>query len=174
MRSEKQLLLDEIKEKIDQSTAMVLTRYQGLNPNMASDFRIRIGKSGGNFEVVRKRILMKAAQAAGIALDEAMLEGHIAVVFAEQDPVSVTKEIYRFCSENEEIFHVVGGRFEGMLCSAKDVELISKLPSKDEMRAQFLGLLEAPLSQTLSVMEALLTSVMHCLENKSQSNESNA
>ena len=52
-------------------------------------------------------------------------------------------------------------------CSASDVEQISKLPSKEEMRAQFLGTLEAPLSQTLGVIEALLTTVMHCLENKS-------
>ena len=41
-----------------------------------------------------------------------------------------------------------------------------KLPAKDEMRAQLLGLFEAPMSQTLSTMESLLTSVMHCLENK--------
>jgi large subunit ribosomal protein L10 len=174
MRPEKQLLLDEIKEKMDQSKAMILTRYERLNPNLASDFRLRIGKSGGALEVVRKRILLKAAEAAGIKIDEALLEGHVAVVFAEQDPIEVTKAIYKFCKENEEILHVLGGRFEGVLYSAQDVEQISKLPAKDEMRAQFLGTLEAPLSQTLSVMDALLTSVMHCLENKSQSNESNA
>jgi large subunit ribosomal protein L10 len=58
------------------------------------------------------------------------------------------------------------------MCSASDVEQISKLPGKDEMRSQFLGTLEAPLAQTLSVLEALLTSVMYCLENKSQANNS--
>lgn len=172
MRSEKQLLLDEIKDKIDQSTAMVLTKYQRLNPNLAADFRVRIGNSGGTFEVVRKRILIKAAEAAGIQIDKAMLDGHVAVVFALEDPIELTKALYQFAKENEDVFHVLGGRFEGSLCSAKDVEMISTLPSKDEMRAQLLGLLEAPLSQTLSCMEALLTSVMHCLENKSQSIES--
>ena len=49
---------------------------------------------------------------------------------------------------------------------ASDVERLSKLPSKDEMRAQFLSVLEAPMSQTLAVMEALLTSVPYCLDNK--------
>lgn len=168
MRPEKQFLLDEIKDKIDQSTAMVLTKYQNMNPNMAAKFRMTVDQSGGNFEVVRKRILIKAAHAAGINLDEDILQGHIGVVFAFADPVQVTKTLYQFAKENEEVLEVVAGRFEGQLCSAQDVKQISELPSKDEMRAQFLGTLEAPLSQTLAVMEALLTSVMHCLENKSQ------
>lgn len=170
MRPEKQLLLDEIKGQIDHATTMVLTRYQRLNPNMAADFRTLVGNAGGNFEVVRKRILLKAAEKSGVTLDLDALQGHIGVVFTAKDPVQLAKEIYRFSKENEEAIEVLGGRFEGKLCSAKDVKQISELPSKDEMRAQFLGLLEAPMAQTLSTMDALLTSVMHCLENKSQEN----
>lgn len=169
MRPEKQLLLDEIKEKIEGSKALVLTRYQRLNPNRAAGFRFSVHQLGGSFEVVRKRILIKAAKSVGITLDPSLLQGHIGVVFAEKDPVQTTKLIYQFSKDNEQVFEVLGGRFEGQICSARDVEEISKLPSRDEMRAQFLGTLEAPMSQTLAVMEALMTSVMYCLENKSQS-----
>ncbi len=66
---------------------------------------------------------------------------------------------------------VVGGRFEGKMYTGADVEKLSNLPSKDEMRAQFLSVLEAPMSQTLAVMEALLTSVVYCLDNKSKQEE---
>ena len=75
-------------------------------------------------------------------------------------------------SENEKVLEVLAGRYEGSMCSAEDVEQISKLPSRDEMRAQLLSAFEAPLAQVLAVTEALLTSVMHCLENKSQQNQS--
>lgn len=167
MRQEKQLLLDEIKDMIDGSSAMVLTKYQKMNPNMAAHFRTLIIKSGGDFEVVRKRIFLKAATASGISIEEDAMQGHIGVIFAKADPVQVTKALYDFAKTNEEVFEVLLGRFEGQLCSAKDVEQISKLPSKDEMRSQFLGTLEAPLSQTLAVMDSLLTSVIYCLENKS-------
>ncbi len=172
MRPEKQLLLDEIKDKIVGSKALVLASYKRLEPNAASAFRTNLAKTGGSLEVVKKRVLIKAAQVAGVELDPALLQGHIAVVFANQDPIQTTKAVYQFSKENEEVLEVIGGRFEGAFCSAQDVEQISKLPSKDEMRAQFLGTLEAPLSQTLAVMEALLTSVMHCLDNKSQQNNS--
>ncbi|NGX37518.1 MAG: 50S ribosomal protein L10 [Chlamydiae bacterium] len=168
MREEKQLLLDEIKEKIDSANAIVLTKYRSLSPEVSADFRKSLADAGGSFAVVRKRVLIKAAEAVGIALDPEMLQGHIGVMFAHEDPVSPTKALFEFSKENDEIFEVLAGQFEGRLCTAEDVKTISKLPPQDEMRAQFIGLLEAPMSQTLSVMEALLTSVMHCLENKSQ------
>jgi large subunit ribosomal protein L10 len=170
MRAEKQLLLDEIKQQIDHSTMMILTRYQHMDPNLSSVFRITLRTAGGAFEVVRKRILLKAIEAAGFSIDAQLLQGHIGVIFTDKDPISVTKSLYQFAKDNEDVVEVLGGRFEGKLYSAQDVKQISELPSKEEMRAQFLGLLEAPLAQTLAVMEALLTSVPYCLENKSNSN----
>ena len=171
MRQEKTLLLNEIREKLDASKAIVLTCYKNLNPNKASDFRINIAKTGGTFEVVKKRMLIKAAEQAGLTLDRNNLQGHIGVVFAEQDPVQTTKVVYNFRKENEGMMEILGGRFEGKLCSSKDVEIISQLPSQDEMRSQLLGLFEAPMSQTLAVVEAILCSVMYCLENKAKESE---
>ncbi len=168
MRPEKQFLSDDIKGKIDGSKGFLLTRYTKMDPNMASKFRFSLHKTGGDFEIIRKRILMKAAEAAGCPLDRALLEGHIGIIFADEDLLQTAKTVFKFKQENEEILEVIGGRFEGKLYSAKDVEALSKLPSKEEMRAQFLGLLEAVPSQTLSVIEALLTSVAYCLDNKSK------
>lgn len=168
MRPEKQLLLNEIKNKIDQSKGFLLTRYHKMNPNLASEFRTILAKAESDFEVVRKRILMKAAEAAGCSLDPKNLSGHIGIVFAETDLLQTTKIVFKFRQDNEEVVEVIGGRFEGMLYSANDIEQLSKLPSKDEMRSQFLGLLEAVPSQTLGVIDALLTSVIYCIDNKSK------
>lgn len=172
MRQEKTLLLNEIREKLDASKAIVLTSYKNLDPNKAAAFRMNVAKSGGTFEVVKKRMLIKAAEQAGITIDRNDLQGHVGVIFAEQDPVQTTKVLYQFRKENEEVMEVLGGRFEGKLCTSKDVQLISELPSTDEMRAQLLGLFEAPMSQTLAVVEALLCSVVYCLDNKAQGSES--
>ncbi len=168
MREEKKLLLKEIADKIGGSKAFFIARHQGINPNQASAFRINVSASGGEYEVVRKRIFMKAAKSSGLAVDESILGGHIGLIFANVDPIETTKVIFSFCKENEGMLKVVGGLFEGRLCSAKDIEVISKLPSKDEMRAQLLSVFESPLSQTLAVMESLMTSVVYCLANKSE------
>lgn len=168
MRAEKQLLLDDIKGKMGQSKGFLLARYSKMDPNLATQFRFSLHKTGGDFEIIRKRILLKAAEAAGCKLDEAQLEGHIGIVFADEDLLQTTKAVFKFKEENEEVIEIIGGRFEGELYSAKDMEALSKLPSKQEMQAQLLGLFEAVPSQTLGVFEALLTSVAYCLDNKSQ------
>jgi len=168
MRAEKTLLLDEIREKIDGAKALVLASYAKLEPNLAAEFRTALRKQGGGVEVVKKRILVKAAKESGVTLDVNTLDGHIALFYAGEDPVATTKTIFNFTKDNEDLLKILGGRFEGQMCSAADVVQIAKLPSKDEMRAQFLGLLEAPMSQTLATMDALLTCVLHCLANKSE------
>lgn len=173
MRPEKQLLLDEIKEQINQHGSFVIMRYQGVKANLANRFRNEIAKTGGNVEMVRKRLLIKAADAIGLKLDLEALPGHIGVVLAGKDPFETTKAVFRFSLDNDKALEVLAGRFEGKLYNGEQVEMLSKLPGKDEMRAQLLAVLEAPLSQTLAVMEALLSSVPYCLDNKCQQENSN-
>lgn len=166
MRAEKQFLLDEMKEGIDSSDMMVVMSYQKLDANNTAELRKVLAKTGGEMLVVKKRVFFKAAESAGFVLNHADMKGHIGVVFSQGDTVSTTKAIFKFCKDNENTLEVLGGHFQKKICTAKDFEKVSKLPSLDQMRSELLGTLEAPMGTTLSVMNALLTSVMHCLENK--------
>ena len=166
MRKEKQLLLDEIKGQLDANGSFVIMQYQKMSANLANHFRNEMAKMGSSVEMVRKRVLLKAAGVAGINLDLNALPGHISLVFSGNDVLETTKAVFKFGRENAKVVQVLGGRFEGKLYNAADIEMLSKLPSRDEMRAQFLGTLEAPMSQTLAVMEAILSSVVYCLDNK--------
>jgi large subunit ribosomal protein L10 len=174
MRPEKELLKQEIREKIERFPSFVIMKYAGLTANVANKFRREIGEAGGEVEVVRKRVLLKAAEDAGLSVQDVVLDGHIGLIFFGKDPFESTKMVFKFSQENEKVIQVLGGRYEGKLYNAEDVEALSKLPSKDEMRAQFLSTLEAPMSQTLAVIEALLTSVAHCLEGKCQKESEDA
>ncbi len=100
MRPEKQLLLDEIKDKVVEAKALVLASYKKFEPNMVAGFRSNLAKTGGSLEVVRKRVLIKAAQVAGVSLDKDVLKGHVAIFFVNEDPVQTTKAIYQFSKEN--------------------------------------------------------------------------
>lgn len=168
MIHEKQYLLNEIKDQIKKCGTFVVMRYTGLSANKANELRRGVAKFGGHVEVMRKRVLIKAAEEAGITLNLDMLPGHIGLVYASHDPVEMTKFVFKFRQDNDNVVDVVGGRFEGQLFGAEDVEKLSKLPGKDEMRAQLLGTFEAPMAQTLAVMDALIASVVYCLDNKCQ------
>jgi len=168
MRKEKQFLLDQIQENIAGAKGIVIMRYKGLTANAANQFRAGAEKVGGQVAMVPKRVLIKGAKQAGLDLDKGVLDGHIGLVFAEDDALEVTKYVIGFGQASEQVVEVIGGRVEGKLYDGADMDKLSKLPGINEMRAQFLGTLEAPLSQTLATVEAILTSVLHCLENKSQ------
>ncbi|NGX42018.1 MAG: 50S ribosomal protein L10 [Chlamydiae bacterium] len=173
MRPEKQLLLDEIEGQIKQNGSFVIMSYFGLDANTVTDFRHTIAELGGDVEVTRKRILIKAAQTAGIELDINTLPGHISLVFTGEDAVQTVKAVFKLRKDTDKAVEVLGGRFDGQLLNGEEVEKLSKLPGKNEMRAQLLSVFEAPMSQTVAVMESLLCSVLHCLENKSKEESSN-
>jgi large subunit ribosomal protein L10 len=165
MRKEKELLLNEIKEKIDGSTAMIVTSYTKLEPNKSWLLRELLAKSGGLYEVVRKQVFLKAAEKAGVAFDATALAGHIGVIFVKgTDPIVSAKTLIKFSEENSNQLQVVCGQIEGKLVPGKEVEELSRLPGMDEMRAILLGLFTSPMSYTLSVMEAAIAGPLS--ENK--------
>lgn len=168
MRHEKQFLLDEVKELMDKYGDFTVFEYSKITANAMGGFRNSIVKLGGEVQVIRKRILSKAAESAGVKLNLQELPGHIGLAFAGRDAIETTKAVFQFSKEAELALKVVGGRFDGKLYNAQDVETLSKLPDKNGMRSELLGLFEAPMSQTLAVINAILTAVPCCLENKSK------
>lgn len=167
MRAEKQFLLDEVQEKLDQYPGFVVTDYAGLTANEAAQLRIELRKRGTDMEVVRKRVLKKALESRGINVSIETLKGHVGIIFANQDSVETVKFV---CKYSKELTRptILGGHFEGKFLDAKAVETLSTLPSRDEMRAQLLATFIAPMAQTLSTVNALLTSVVYCLDNKAK------
>jgi large subunit ribosomal protein L10 len=169
MRAEKQLLLDEIKEKLDSSTAFIVAKYDRLPPNLSWQFRDQLAKYGSVFEVVRKRVFLKAAELSGFKLDESIMKGHIAVVFVQQpDAIQPAKTLFKFAEDNQNLMSVVCGQIEGKIYSGNEVEQLSKLPGINEMRAELLALFVAPLTNTLSIFEAVMSETLSVIEQKSQ------
>lgn len=168
MRQEKQLLLDELQEKIEGSPGIVVTKFDKLNSKATQQLRRSIKGTGGDCEVVKKSLLVKAVNAADLGMEENILDGHIAIMLSGDDPIETTKAVFQFAKENKDNLSIQGGFVEKVFYSAADMEKLSKLPGQNEMRAQFVGLLQAPLSKFLAVQHAVMTSVIHCLKNKAK------
>jgi len=168
MRQEKQLLLDEIKQKIDESSAMIVANYTSLPPNTSWKLRDLLAKQGSILEVVRKRVFVQAAKKAGIEWDDSLFKGNIGVIFINQsDAMEPTKTVCKFSAENGAIVQVLCGQLEGKSISGADLVALSKLPGMNEMRAILLGLFVSPMAQMLSVLEAVVAEKPSILEQKS-------
>lgn len=162
---EKQLLLDEMHEKLTQSKGFLITRYGDFNANRSREFRDVVAEAG-ELKVVRKRVFIKAAEKQGIKLSVADLQGHIGIVFIHDDATKMCKKVVGYGEKTENAVAVLGGFIDGAVCSGEDIQAIATLPSLEEMRSQFLGLLEAPMSHTVGTIQAVLTSILYCLEEK--------
>lgn len=167
MRPEKELLLNEIKEKIEASKAMVIASYTQLAPNLSWGFRDQLGKTESLFEVVRKRVFLKAAQQMGITLDASLLTGHIGVLFVQaKDAQPAAKVLLKFSEENQQMLEIVCGQIEGKVYSGADVKELAMLPGMDQMRSEIIALLTAPMSGMLAVLEAAMEKAPQQLEEK--------
>lgn len=171
MRADKQIFLDEIKDIIEGTDSIVLLSYSNIEANKAADFRKQMLEAEGEFRVVPKRLFVKAASEVGIAIDKEALKGHLGIVTTTADLIGVTKTLFQFAKESEDKIEILGGHVEGKQYSSSDMKALSRLPSQDQMRAEFLALLQAPMAQTLGVMDALLKSVIYCLDNKAKKEE---
>ena len=169
MSAEKQALLNEVKEKINLKEGFILASYDKLSANKIAGIRKSLVEVGGDMFVVKKRIFAKAASEKNLTYSMEELEGHVLLAMAKGNFPAIAKVIFDAKNETKAI-KILGGYFEDGKCVTADVEQISNLPSLDVMRAQIIGLLEAPMGQTLATLEEIVSSVMRCEENNN-SNE---
>jgi large subunit ribosomal protein L10 len=166
MRAEKQFLLDELKEKISKSNGFIITQYEKMSAGKTREFRDSLAEVEGDLEVVKKRVFIKAAEAEGVLLDPELFAGHIGILFTRGEGTSLAKSVFKFHEANKDNLTILGGRLDGETLTAPDVIAVAKLPGINELRAQFLGLLEAPQQQTVSVLNQALVSILYCLDEK--------
>jgi large subunit ribosomal protein L10 len=166
MRANKQLLLDELMGQMKDASSYVIASYQKLTPQFMWKASGQLSPNKSYLEIAKKRVLLKALEKMQIDLKVKKLPGHIALLISKGDSIQAIKQLYAFREELENSIDIIAGVINGEIYFGKDVEMLSKLPSAEQLRAEFLSVLEAPLSQVLSVYNNILTSVIYCLENK--------
>jgi len=166
MIDEKQLLLNDIKEKIDSSSGFVMTSYKGLTAGSARQLRDHIAEAEGEFEVVPKRVFLKALEKTGVDISGINLRGHIGILFTVNESVKLVKAAVTFSENNNDMLTFIGGVIDKVICDGQEIQQLAKLPSLNELRAQFVGLITAPMSQMVGTLHAGLASLLYCFDAK--------
>lgn len=153
-RAQKDAVIKDLKEKIENSRALFLTNLIGIEANDAVGLRRKIREAKGAVVVTRNTLFEKAAQ--GTYAEELLkdLKGTNAVAFAFEDAPGVAKAIYETNKELEAV--TLGKGYLGTeLLDEKKVAELAKLPSRDEMLGTVLATFQAPISAFARVMNAL-------------------
>ena len=165
LRAEK-IQIGGIVESLLKDRPAILISYQGLTANVANEFRGVLAALNAECHVVKNTLVKKAAAKLGLkALEDAALDHDTALVSGDCDPVALAKAVRDFVKgKGKEIVKVKYGVLDGNLLSAADVDALADLPSREVLLAQLLGLLQAPGSQLVRVLNAKIASVVYVLD----------
>jgi len=173
VKQEKQIFLDEIEQQLKSSEAFIVTGYEKLSAPAVYAFRRKLEKLGGTYEVVRKRMFMKAAARLGLEFDTQELPGHIGIVLGMEDSIEAAKAVVEFNKGLEaDSFTLLAGFVDGQKTSKQDMSKLAALPNKQQMRAQLLALLQAPMANVVGIMDTMLSGIVRCVDGRMQ-NEQN-
>ena len=142
-KERKQEVLATYNEWLKKSQAVILVEYTGAKMKDLDGIRAKVRESGGEFHVMKNTLARRAFAASGMELPGDYLVKSTAVSFAFSDPASTAKALTD-AMKGREYIKVKGGFMSGKAINAVQVKALSDMPPLPVMRAQLLGVLQAP------------------------------
>lgn len=150
-RDRKEELVTQYVELLGQSRGIFLTQYTGITVHQLERLRAEVRDVDGAFHVTKNTLLRNALEATGNPIPEEMLLGQTATGFALGEIPSMAKTLVDFAGEVEQ-FTLKGGIMAGQFLTVEQIQALAKLPSLDELRAQIIGLVNAPAQNIASTV----------------------
>ncbi len=139
-------LIASVAAKAKGSKALVFANFKGVSVKDISVLRRSLRETGSGWQVLKKTLLNRALDEAGVKVNARDLDGQVGVAFSS-DEVSAAKTIAEFLKTNKtSTLSIVGGSLGTESLSVDAVKALAKLPSRDELRAQLVGTLQAPIA----------------------------
>lgn len=163
MRPEKEAMLNEIRDRVEDSVFVILTDYANMTVQTGQELRGKLRDVDAEFHVVKNRLFKHLAPDVGGEKLEEGLTGRTAMVTGRGEVTDVARVLRDFLKEKQ-VPTLKMGALEGAFLSEADLKELADMPSKDEMRAKLLGTLQAPKSQTVGVLNQKLCSLLYVLK----------
>ena len=159
-RPEKVAVVDEIRGRLEDADATVLTEYRGLDVTSIQTLRRALSDAGAEYKVYKNTLARFAARDAGLDIED-QLVGPTAFAFTATradgspgDPVMLAKALKEFAKTNEALI-IKGGVMDGALLSSDEINALAEVAPRDELLAQFAGLLAAPMQRFAGLLAAV-------------------
>src|SRR6185295_7256213 len=157
-REQKAAAIAEIVAQIKESEAVFAVDFRGISVPQAADVRTRLRDADATFRVVKNTLTERAADEAGVDSLKPLLEGPTALTFVRGDAALAAKAIATFNRETQ-LLTFKGGLLEGDALDADQILAISRLPSRDVLYGQLVGVVAAPITGLARGLNALLSGV---------------
>ena len=151
-REQKESFVQKIKSIIAENSLVLVFHYRGMSMTDMTDLRVQSFNSGCNIKVTKNRLTKLALEGSDKAALSEFFDGPTAIAYSS-DPVQLTKLLTNFAKNNSNLV-ILGGIMDNEILSVEKIEILSKLPSLEEIRAQLIGLISSPAQKIASVLTA--------------------
>jgi large subunit ribosomal protein L10 len=152
-RPEKVAAVAEIRERLAESDAAVLTEYRGLKVSELADLRGALRPAGTDFKIFKNTLARRAAEEEGLSELIPMLEGPTAIAFVKGDAVVAAKALRDFGRTNAALI-VKGGLLGTRVLNPADVSALAEVEPREVLLARLAGGFQAPLTKAAGLFQA--------------------
>ncbi len=152
-RPEKVAVVDEIRTKLDEADAAVLTEYRGLSVHELAELRASLRPTGTQYKVFKNTLARRAIEGRGLDEITDLFEGPVAIAFVQGDAAAAAKALREF-GRGHEALVLKGGLLGERVITPTEIEALAELPSRDVMLTQIAGLFQQPLTRAAGLFQA--------------------
>lgn len=173
-REQKSAAVAEIVENIQASDAVLAVDYRGLSVTQAGELRAALRDNGATLAVAKNTLTGRALTEVGESAEglRGFLAGPTALTYVKGDVAATAKAITTFAKANGDMPAFKGGILEGQALSVDEIVAISKLPSRDVLYGQLVGVVAAPLTGLARGLSALIGGLAIALAGVQEKKES--
>jgi large subunit ribosomal protein L10 len=160
-------LVEEYSQKFKESKSIFLADFSGINVANTINLRRSFRKAEVEYYVIKNTLAKRSLQQAGIEGLDDMLVGMTAFAFSTTDavaPIKVIKEFNKSQPKERNPLVIKGCLFEGKVLGPDQVEVLSSLPSREVLLAQFVGMLQSPIAKLMSTLQGTGQKLLAVLE----------
>jgi large subunit ribosomal protein L10 len=170
-RDQKAAAIAEIAAHIDESQAVFAVDYKGISVPQAAELRVKLRESDATFKVVKNSLTERAADQAGAVTLKELLQGPTALTFVRGDIATAAKALADY-GRATQLLPFKGGLMDGAALAPDEIRALSRLPSREALYGQLVGVVASPVSGLVRTLGALVGGLAVALGQVQQKKES--
>jgi large subunit ribosomal protein L10 len=162
-RTEKEQVIQELKEEFSRAKAVVFTDYRGLTVADLSDLRSLLREGKLEFKIVKNTLAKIAAEGTSVSAAKDAFKGPVGIAISYEDPVLAVRKILEYSKKNDKL-KVGIGLIEGSVCASQELRAVADLPPRNVLLSMMAGGFQSPLNKLGWLLNATLSSFVNALE----------
>lgn len=170
LKSKKTEIVSDIRKRMEESNAVFITDYSGLNVSDITILRKDLRENSSKFIVAKNTLMKIAATDAGMEEILEFLDGPTALTFSADDPAQPAKILYDSFKKIDKPI-IKAFVVDKQLFAGSEIIRLAELPSREVLLAQLVSAVEAPATNLVSTLDGLFQELMATLEALGKSKE---